>query len=54
MATQNLTIDVKARNFRGKKNKQLRKAKQVPAVVYGVKQKNLSLSLDLRQAEKIL
>lgn len=52
MNPQNLTIDVQVRKTRGKHNKILRKNKQVPAVVYGIHQDNLSISLDIRQAEK--
>lgn len=52
MSFQELIINVQARDARGKQNKNLRKTKQVPAVVYGSKQKSLSLSLDLKQAER--
>ena len=45
------TISVKPRSIRGKKNKDLRKSKWIPAVVYGGG-KNLSFSLDIRDAEK--
>ena len=52
MNLQDLIIDVQPRAARGRQNKGLRKNKQVPAVVYGAKQKNIPLSLDTRQAEK--
>ena len=45
------TINVKPRSVRGKKNKDLRKSKWVPAVVYGGG-KNISFALDIRDAEK--
>ena len=48
----NLVILVSPRNERGKENKKIRKIKRVPAVVYGNEQKNLSFSLDVRDAEK--
>lgn len=47
-----LLIQVSPRSERGKQNKKIRKNKQVPAVVYGNGQKNLSFSLDIRSAEK--
>ena len=47
-----LIIPVVPRLARGKKNNKIRRGKQVPAVVYGNKQKNLSFSLDIRLAEK--
>jgi len=47
-----LVIKVFERSERGKQNKKIRKQKQVPAVVYGNKQKNLTCSLDIRLAEK--
>ena len=49
---ENLIIQVKPRHLRGRKNKSLRKNKWIPAVVYGGGQKNLSFSLDIRDAEK--
>lgn len=49
---ENLIIQVKPRNLRGRENKNLRKNKWIPAVVYGRGQKNLSFSLDIRDAEK--
>lgn len=52
MNNPSLTIDVAPRQVRGKKNKQLRNKKQIPAIVYGLKQKNLAFSLDLKQALK--
>lgn len=45
-------IKVSPRSERGKENKKIRKNKWVPAVVYGNGQKNISLSLDMRLAEK--
>ena len=47
-----LVINVSPRLERGKKNNKIRREKQIPAIVYGNKQKNLSLSLDIRLAEK--
>ena len=47
-----LLIQVSPRNERGKQNKKIRKNKWVPAVVYGNGQKNISFSLDIREAEK--
>ena len=47
-----LTIKVSLRNERGKQNKKIRQNKWIPAVVYGYKQKNISFSLDIREAEK--
>ncbi|MCY4322020.1 MAG: 50S ribosomal protein L25 [Bdellovibrionaceae bacterium] len=47
-----LLIKVRTRTERGKANKKIRKNKFIPAVVYGNGQKNLSFSLDIRDAEK--
>lgn len=47
-----LTIKVSQRKERGRHNKKIRKQKWVPAVVYGNGQKNISFSLDIRDAEK--
>ena len=47
-----LLIKVSPRNERGKQNKKIRKNKLVPAIVYGNGQKNISFSLDIRNAEK--
>ena len=47
-----LTIKVSLRKERGKANKNIRKNKFVPAIVYGNGQKNLAFSLDIRDAEK--
>ncbi len=47
-----LLIKVSPRTERGKQNKKIRKNKWIPAVVYGNGQKNISLSLDIRLAEK--
>lgn len=49
---EQLTINVKPRATRGKKNRALRKNKWVPAVVYGGGHKNISFALDIRDAEK--
>lgn len=47
-----IVINVFPRLERGRKNNKIRREKQIPAIVYGNKQKNLSLSLDIRLAEK--
>ena len=47
-----LIINVSSRSERGKQNNKIRRQKQIPAIVYGNKQKNLPLSLDIRLAEK--
>ena len=47
-----LMLKVSLRNERGKQNKKIRRNKRVPAVVYGAGQKNISFSLDIREAEK--
>ena len=47
-----LVIKVSPRAERGRANKKIRKNKFIPAVVYGHEQKNLSFSLDIRDAEK--
>ena len=47
-----LVINVSPRSARGKQNNKIRREKQIPAIVYGNKQKNLSFSLDIRLAEK--
>lgn len=47
-----LIIKASTRSERGRQNKKLRKNKMVPAVVYGGGQKNMALSIDLREAEK--
>lgn len=49
---EQLIINVKPRSIRGKKNRELRKNKWIPAVVYGGGHKNVSFSLDIRDAEK--
>ena len=49
---EDLTIQVSPRSERGKQNKNIRKKKWIPAVVYGNGQKNISFSLDIRSAEK--
>ena len=53
MEKENLTIPVKTRISAKKSDiKKLRKNNLVPAIVYGPGQKNQSISLDIRQAEK--
>ena len=53
MENKQLTIQVKPRVTTRKSGmKQLRKDNFVPGIVYGSKQKNLTLSLDIRDAEK--
>ena len=47
-----LSIKVFPRKERGRQNNKIRQKKEVPAVVYGNGQKNLSFSLDIRLAEK--
>jgi len=47
-----LIIPVIPRSERGKQNNKIRREKQIPAIVYGNKQKSLSFSLDVRLAEK--
>ena len=47
-----LVINVLPRQERGRKNNKIRRNKQIPAIVYGNKQKNISFSLDIRMAEK--
>lgn len=47
-----LIIPVSLRAERGRHNKKIRKNKLIPAVVYGPKQKAISVSLDIRMAEK--
>ena len=47
-----LTITVSHRKERGRQNKKIRKQKWIPAIVYGNGQKNISFSLDIRDAEK--
>jgi len=47
-----LIITVTSRTIRGKKNKQLRLSKQIPAIVYGPKQKNLAITIDKKWADK--
>ena len=47
-----LTITASLRTERGKHNKKIRRSKKVPAVVYGGGHKNISFSLDIREAEK--
>ena len=47
-----LVIKVYPRSERGRQNKTIRKNKLIPAVVYGNGQKNMSFSLDIREAEK--
>ena len=49
---ESLTIKVSHREERGRQNKKIRKKKWVPAIVYGNGQKNISFSLDIRDAEK--
>lgn len=49
---EQLVINVKPRTARGKKNRELRKNKWIPAVVYGGGHKNISFALDIRDAEK--
>ena len=45
-------INVRPRTIRGRKNKELRKSKWIPAVVYGGGRKNISFALDIRDAER--
>ena len=52
MDTKNLSISVQLRTTFGKKNKQLRKSKQIPAIVYGPKQKNLPFCINEKLANK--
>ncbi len=52
MDLKELVIAVTPRTTRGKQNKQLRKSKQIPAIVYGPKQKNLAFALDKKLADK--
>ena len=47
-----LSIKVFPRKERGRQNNRIRQKKEIPAVVYGNGQKNLSFSLDIRLAEK--
>ena len=49
---ENLTIKVSQRQERGRQNKKIRKNKWIPAIVYGNGQKNISFSLDIREAVK--
>ena len=49
---ETLAIQVSHRAERGRHNKKIRKNKWVPAIVYGHGQKNISFSLDIRDAEK--
>ena len=49
---ESLSIKASFRSERGKKNKLLRRKKQVPAVVYGKGQKSIAFSMDIREAEK--
>ena len=53
MDTEKLTIKAAPRAVRGKQNRKLRKNRQIPAVVYGPKQKSLALSLAVRDAERL-
>ena len=53
MQAENLTLNVQTRNTLKKSDlKKLRKQNMVPACIYGLKQKNLSISLDVRLAKK--
>ncbi len=52
MDNKELVIAVTPRTIRGKQNKQLRKSKQIPAIVYGPKQKNLTFTLNQKLADK--
>ena len=47
-----LSVKVSLRGERGRRNKSIRKGKKVPAVVYGPGSGNISLSLDIKDAEK--
>ena len=48
-----IALTVEKRDIRGKHTKTLRAAGKVPAVVYGPKQESLSLTLSLKEFEKV-